>query len=97
MTQAEVEFATTRPTKWWHDQCQEEDDVEQAIRIHGQCRRLSARNQSLKTRRPQHESTHDRPSYVVSLETVTERDGTLYVLCFSHDGPDTGPHPIRKS
>jgi len=39
----------------------------------------------------------ERPSYVVSLATVTERDGTLYVLCFSDDGPDTGPHPIRKS
>ena len=27
-------------------------------------------------------------------QTVTEHDGTLYVLCFSDDGPDTGPHPI---
>jgi hypothetical protein len=29
---------------------------------------------------------------------VTEHDGTLYVLCFSDDGPDTGPPPsARKS
>jgi hypothetical protein len=25
---------------------------------------------------------------------VTEHDGTLYVLCFSDEGPDTGPHPV---
>jgi hypothetical protein len=27
---------------------------------------------------------------------VTKHDGTLYVLCFSDDGPDTGPHPISQ-
>jgi hypothetical protein len=27
---------------------------------------------------------------------VTEHDGTLYVLCFSDDGPDTGPHPVSQ-
>jgi len=27
---------------------------------------------------------------------VTKHDGILYVLCFSDDGPDTGPHPIRE-
>jgi hypothetical protein len=27
---------------------------------------------------------------------VTERDGTACVLCFSDDGPDTGPHPISQ-
>jgi len=27
---------------------------------------------------------------------VTEHNGTLYVLCFSDDGPDTGPHPISQ-
>jgi SAM-dependent methyltransferase len=37
----------------------------------------------------------ERPGYVASLASVTEHDGTLYVLCFSDDGPDTGPHPIR--
>jgi SAM-dependent methyltransferase len=38
----------------------------------------------------------ERPRYVTSLASVTEHDGTLYVLCFSDDGPDTGPHPISK-
>ena len=38
----------------------------------------------------------ERPGYVASLASVTERDGTLYVLCFSDDGPDTGPHPISQ-
>jgi SAM-dependent methyltransferase len=38
----------------------------------------------------------ERPAYVASLASVTEHDGTLYVLCFSDDGPDTGPHPISQ-
>jgi ubiquinone/menaquinone biosynthesis C-methylase UbiE len=38
----------------------------------------------------------ERPRYVASLASVTEHDGTLYVLCFSDDGPNTGPHPIRQ-
>jgi ubiquinone/menaquinone biosynthesis C-methylase UbiE len=38
----------------------------------------------------------ERPGYVASLASVTERGGTLYVLCFSDDGPDTGPHPISE-
>src|SRR6476660_3098991 len=38
----------------------------------------------------------ERTRYVASLASVTERGGTLYVLCFSNDGPDTGPHPIRQ-
>jgi SAM-dependent methyltransferase len=38
----------------------------------------------------------ERPGYVASLASVTERDGTLYVLCFSDDGPDTGPHPVSQ-
>jgi SAM-dependent methyltransferase len=38
----------------------------------------------------------ERPGYVASLASVTERDGTLYVLCFSDDGPNTGPHPISQ-
>ena len=38
----------------------------------------------------------ERPEYVASLASVTEHDGILYVLCFSDDGPDTGPHPIRQ-
>ena len=38
----------------------------------------------------------ERPGYVASLASVTKHDGTLYVLCFSDEGPDTGPHPIRE-
>jgi SAM-dependent methyltransferase len=38
----------------------------------------------------------ERPGYVASLASVTEHGGTLYVLCFSDDGPDTGPHPVSQ-
>ncbi len=38
----------------------------------------------------------ERPGYVASLASVTARGGTLYVLCFSDEGPDTGPHPVRR-
>jgi ubiquinone/menaquinone biosynthesis C-methylase UbiE len=38
----------------------------------------------------------ERPGYVASLASVTEHEGTLYVLCFSDEGPDTGPHPISQ-
>ncbi len=38
----------------------------------------------------------ERPGYLASLASVTEHDGTLYVLCFSDDGPDTGPHPVSQ-
>jgi ubiquinone/menaquinone biosynthesis C-methylase UbiE len=38
----------------------------------------------------------ERRRYVASLASVTEHDGTLYVLCFSDNEPDTGPHPIRQ-
>jgi len=38
----------------------------------------------------------ERPAYVASLASVTEHDGTVYVLCFSDEGPDTGPHPITQ-
>jgi SAM-dependent methyltransferase len=37
----------------------------------------------------------ERSGYVASLGSVTERGGTLYVLCFSDVGPETGPHPVR--
>jgi ubiquinone/menaquinone biosynthesis C-methylase UbiE len=36
----------------------------------------------------------ERPGYVASLASVTKPDGTLYVLCFSRDGPEIGPHPV---
>jgi SAM-dependent methyltransferase len=38
----------------------------------------------------------ERTQYAASLASVTEQDGTLYVLCFSNDGPDTGPHPVSQ-
>ena len=38
----------------------------------------------------------ERPGYVATLASVTNHDGTLYVLCFSDDGPDPGPHPISQ-
>jgi len=38
----------------------------------------------------------ERPGYVASLASVTQQGGTLYVLCFSDDGPATGPHPISQ-
>jgi SAM-dependent methyltransferase len=44
-----------------------------------------------------HTLDHDeRPVYVASLASITEHDGILYVLCFSDQGPDTGPHPISQ-
>ncbi|HZP49511.1 MAG TPA: class I SAM-dependent methyltransferase, partial [Actinocrinis sp.] len=36
----------------------------------------------------------ERTRYVAALTSVTQRDATLYVLCFSDEGPDTGPHPV---
>jgi len=39
----------------------------------------------------------ERPGYVASLASVTEPAGTLYVLCFSDDGPGTGPHPVSQA
>ena len=38
----------------------------------------------------------ERPRYAASLASVTEHEGILYVLCFSDEGPDTGPHPISQ-
>jgi SAM-dependent methyltransferase len=38
----------------------------------------------------------ERPGYVASLASVTEPGGTLYVLCFSDEGPDAGPHPVSR-
>jgi ubiquinone/menaquinone biosynthesis C-methylase UbiE len=38
----------------------------------------------------------ERPGYLASLASVTEHDGTLYVLCLSDVGPDIGPHPVSK-
>jgi SAM-dependent methyltransferase len=38
----------------------------------------------------------ERPRYAASLGSVTERNATLYLLCFSDDGPETGPHPVSQ-
>jgi SAM-dependent methyltransferase len=38
--------------------------------------------------------SEERVRYAASLASVTMRGGTLYVLCFSDEGPDTGPHPV---
>ncbi len=39
----------------------------------------------------------ERPGYVANLASVTEPGGTLYVLCFSDEGADTGPHPVSRA
>ena len=38
----------------------------------------------------------ERLTYVASLASVTGPGTTLYVLCFSDEGPDTGPHPVSR-
>ncbi|RDH79413.1 class I SAM-dependent methyltransferase [Mycolicibacterium moriokaense] len=38
----------------------------------------------------------ERSSYAASLASVTRRGGTRHVLCFSDQGPDTGPHPLSR-
>ncbi|AII03666.1 SAM-dependent methyltransferase [Rhodococcus opacus] len=38
----------------------------------------------------------ERPRYVASVASVTEHGGTVYVLCFSDNGPDAGPHPVSR-
>src|SRR5262245_1110951 len=38
----------------------------------------------------------ERRAYVESLASVTEHNGTLYLLCFSDEGPETGPHPVSQ-
>ncbi len=40
--------------------------------------------------------SEERTRYVPGLASVTEHGGTLYVLCFSNEGPDTGPHPVSQ-
>jgi len=38
----------------------------------------------------------ERPRYVASLASVIDLGGALYVVCFSDDGPETGPHPVSE-
>lgn len=41
-------------------------------------------------------NAEERLRYAASLALVTEPGGTPHVLCFSDEGPDTGPHPISQ-
>jgi SAM-dependent methyltransferase len=38
----------------------------------------------------------ERPGYVASLASVTEPGATLYLLCFSDEAPEFGPHPVSR-
>ena len=38
----------------------------------------------------------ERPRYVAGLAAVTEPGGTVHVLCFRDEGPDTGPYPVSR-
>lgn len=38
----------------------------------------------------------ERPRSAASLASVTAHGGTLYLFCFSDEGPDTGPHPVSR-
>ena len=38
----------------------------------------------------------ERLKYVSNLASVTKNEGTLYLLCFSDEAPDIGPHPVRN-
>lgn len=38
----------------------------------------------------------ERPGYVASLASVTDRGGMLYVLCSSNEGPDVDPRPNQQ-
>jgi hypothetical protein len=38
-----------------------------------------------------------RRRYVASLGSVVEPHGTVHVLCFSDEGPGTGPHPVSQA
>src|SRR5258705_134577 len=38
----------------------------------------------------------ERPEYVASLASVAEQNATLYLLCFSDEGHNTGPHPVSQ-
>jgi SAM-dependent methyltransferase len=38
----------------------------------------------------------ERPRYVASLKSIMASQATLYVLCFSDEGPSSGPHPVSR-
>jgi SAM-dependent methyltransferase len=39
----------------------------------------------------------ERERYVAGLGSVTEPGATVVILCFSDQGPDTGPHPVSEA
>lgn len=39
----------------------------------------------------------ERERYVAGLVSVTAPGATVFVLCFSDQGPDTGPHPVTEA
>ncbi len=39
----------------------------------------------------------ERLIYVASLAAVTDPGALLYVICFSDEGPETGPHPVSRA
>jgi SAM-dependent methyltransferase len=39
----------------------------------------------------------EQTEYAASLARATEHDGTVHVLCFSDEGPETGPHPVSQN
>jgi SAM-dependent methyltransferase len=41
-------------------------------------------------------NTSEQREYVASLASVTKAGGTLYILCFSDEGTNIGPHPVRQ-
>jgi len=38
----------------------------------------------------------EQSAYAASLASAAQPGGTLYVLCFSNEGPGTGPHPVSR-
>ncbi len=36
----------------------------------------------------------ERREYVANVADVLQSGGALHILCFSDEGPDTGPHPL---
>jgi len=41
-------------------------------------------------------NAEERQLYVASLASVTEPGGTFYLLAFSYEGPEVGPHPVSR-
>jgi len=39
---------------------------------------------------------NEQSEYARSLASVTKHGGTVYMVCFSDEGPDIGPHPVSQ-